>query len=142
VLVTFDTNVVGTGEYHAQIVVSGEDVEAVSVPVTLIAGDASAVTDRGERPGRLALETARPNPSAGMSAVMLALPNEARVELGVYDASGRRVRTLLSGTLSAGYHPQVWDGRDDGGRSLPTGLYLYKLNAAGQRLSQKVMLLR
>jgi len=142
VLVTFDTNVVDVGEYHARIVVSGEDVETVNVLVTLMAGDASAVTDRGDRPGRLALAAARPNPSAGLSSVTLALPSAGRVELGVYDASGRLVRTLLQGTLDAGYYPQAWDGRDESGRMLPTGLYLYKLNAAGQRLSQKVMLLR
>ena len=141
-LVTFDTNVVDVGEYHARIVVSGEDVATVDVPVTLVAGDASAVSGRDDRPLVMGLEAARPNPFAGSSAVMLALPNPARVELGVFDASGRRVRTLLSGTVGAGWHPQVWDGRDDGGRSLPAGVYLYKLSAEGRQLSQKVMLLR
>jgi hypothetical protein len=139
--VTFDTNVVTAGEYHARIVVSADRVAPVSVPVTLIAGESSAIGGR-ELPAHLALEPARPNPFAGASALTFGVPGPARVELGVFDASGRSVRTLLNGTVPGGWYHETWDGRDDGGRDLPAGVYLYKLNAQGRQLTQKIMLLR
>jgi hypothetical protein len=139
--VTFDTNVVTAGEYHARIIVSVDRLEPATVPVTLWAGDASAAPSR-DLSLVLALEPARPNPFAGTTAFAFALPHAGSVELGVFDANGRQVRVLLSGAIEAGVHRGIWDGRDDRGQDLPTGIYLYKLNAEGRQLTRKVTLLK
>ena len=52
---------------------------------------------------------------------------EARLE--IYDVLGQRVRLLAAGALSAGVHQISWDGRDDGGAALSTGVYYYRLSA-------------
>ena len=63
-----------------------------------------------------------------------------RVGLEIFDASGRRVRSLVRGMLAAGQHRMSWDGKDAAGRSVPSGRYLLRLQACGQQ--ETVFLLR
>lgn len=64
-----------------------------------------------------------PNPSPGRAWLDFQLPATGRIDVCVYDVLGRRVRTLLSGRLAAGFHRIQWDGRDDLGRDCPSGVY-------------------
>jgi len=89
---------------------------------------------------RLAMALA-PNPSRGAARVAWQLPAAGAVRLRVYDAGGRCVRTLVNSEMSAGRHTSVWDGRDDLGRTVAQGLYLYKLQTAGRTLTTKAVLL-
>ena len=65
-----------------------------------------------------------------------------RADLAVYDASGRRVTTLLNGPLTAGNHSIDWTGQDDYGRNMAAGIYFLKLNAGQRQAVQKVLLLK
>jgi hypothetical protein len=93
-------------------------------------------------PRELALSAPAPNPLRGSCWLRLALPREARVTLAIHDPQGRRVRTLLAGTLSAGRHPAVWDGRDDAGRAVAGGLYFVRLECEGRTLTRRIAALR
>jgi len=74
------------------------------------------------------LEIAGPNPFNPRTAVAFSLAVPGPVTLRIYDPSGRLVRTLAGGeTLSTGRHSFHWDGRDDGGRISPAGVYLCRL---------------
>jgi aminopeptidase N len=66
----------------------------------------------------------------------------ALVRLEVYDVMGRRVRTLVRQRKMAGYHRIEWNGLDDQGRQLPSGVYVYRLQLEGQSLEKKMILLR
>ena len=55
----------------------------------------------------------------------LAAPEQVRLQ--IYSASGRRVVSLLAGTLSAGRHEVVWNGRDQSGQAVASGQYFYRL---------------
>jgi hypothetical protein len=68
----------------------------------------------------------------------------AEVKLFVYDITGRRVREIFRGRLPAGdHHRRVWDGRDDGGKLVAAGVYLFMLDAGGSATAtQKVVLVR
>jgi aldose sugar dehydrogenase len=57
----------------------------------------------------------------------------------VFDAVGRPVRKLAAGTLDAGSHELVWNGRDDGGRELPAGAYFIKITDGGESLVSKIL---
>ena len=70
----------------------------------------------------------------------LARGGPARLEL--FDAGGRRVRTLLAGDLAAGDHEATWDGRDDRGRAVAAGAYVARLAGAGGGCSLGLTLLR
>jgi len=83
-----------------------------------------------------------PNPFNPETALRLELPQKGRVEVAVYDGAGQRVRTLVAGWLPAGSHTLHWDGRDEVGREVGSGVYLARLRAGGTEELQKMMLLR
>jgi hypothetical protein len=84
----------------------------------------------------------KPNPFNQATVISFSLAEEGRVALAIYDVSGRRVRTLVDGSLGRGVHRAVWDGRDDRGRRTGMGIYLCCLEEAdGSRLTRKIMLL-
>ena len=68
-----------------------------------------------------------PNPFNSHTAIPFGLPASGDVQLVVYDVVGQRVRALVSGGLEPGLHRIIWDGRDDGGRAVAAGVYLYRL---------------
>jgi hypothetical protein len=80
-----------------------------------------------------------PNPFNPTTAIKFDLPEAVRCDLSVYNLNGRKVRTLISEDIQAGYHRAVWDGRDDTGKELPGGIYFYKLSA-GDFSAQRRML--
>jgi len=81
-----------------------------------------------------------PNPFNPSTMIRFALPNAATAKLVVYDMLGREVRTLLNGNFDAGYHQIAWNGRNNEGVSVSTGMYLYRIEA-GSFVSTKKMLL-
>jgi plastocyanin len=83
-----------------------------------------------------------PNPFSTVTGIEYVLPRRTSVTLGVYDARGRRVATLASGTRSVGPHSAAWDGRTEEGRSAPAGIYFYRLEADGIAVTKKLVLVR
>ncbi|MCI0635393.1 MAG: carboxypeptidase regulatory-like domain-containing protein, partial [Actinobacteria bacterium] len=88
------------------------------------------------------LSPAAPNPSRGETTFALDLPRPADLSLAVFDASGRRVRTLAAGAFPQGRHAVSWDGRDDAGRAVPSGAFFARLEAGDVRRSTKILLTR
>jgi flagellar hook assembly protein FlgD len=64
------------------------------------------------------------------------------VRLGVFDLRGRLVATLVDEIVAAGRHEVTWNGRDDSGRELPSGVYLSRLEAGGQVVHGRMTLVR
>jgi hypothetical protein len=88
------------------------------------------------------LLSARPNPFAGATTLRFALAQQGRVDLRVFDASGRLVRTVASGIYAAGEHQVEWDGRNESGDRVVPGVYFYGFAADGRDLSRKIVVLR
>jgi hypothetical protein len=88
------------------------------------------------------LGEAYPNPFNPVTTIPFSLAREGRVTLDVYDALGRRVRTLFDGARPAGPQDMVWDGRDDDGRAVSSGVYFVRLDADGQTATRKVTILK
>jgi len=84
----------------------------------------------------------RPNPSPGCVTVSLSLPQPASLLLEVYDLQGAVVRTLARTTLPAGRQEFLWDGRDDFGHKVPSGVYLLRASAGSKSQTARVLLLR
>ena len=70
------------------------------------------------------------------------LPIEGKIEIVVYDLLGREVRTLVSDTRPPGKYSVTWDARDNNGRPLSTGIYLYRIRAGDFIKIRKMMLLK
>ena len=64
------------------------------------------------------------------------------MRLGIYTLTGQRVRLLVDGSLDAGWHEARWDGRDEAGRALGSGVYLCRLTVGGAVLCGKLTLVR
>jgi hypothetical protein len=90
----------------------------------------------------LGLGPAYPNPFNPGVTVDYMLPSNGQRSLRVYDAQGRLVRTLAEGSGRAGEHEARWDGRDDSGMRVVSGVYLVTLRFEGTVKSEKVVLLK
>jgi len=92
---------------------------------------------------KLVLSQNTPNPFNPITSIQFSVPDNAgAVELHVYNVSGRLVRTLVNDELTAGPHSVVWDGRDNNGRSLASGVYFAKLTAGDETAEKKMALLK
>jgi subtilisin-like proprotein convertase family protein len=104
------------------------------------AGDPTDAADA--LPEFLALGRNFPNPFNPKTMIRFDLPTTGRVDLAIYDVTGRRVATLAGGSMDAGFHEVEWLGRDDKGASLSSGVYFSRLAFDGQVLKSKMLLLK
>ncbi len=98
-----------------------------------------------ELPGRFSLPwigPAVPNPFNPATTISFYVPNESPVRMVIYDTAGRRVRTLMDGTVHAGRGQVVWDGQSDTGRPVASGIYFCSLVTEGGARTRKLVLLR
>ena len=90
-------------------------------------------------PGALVLA---PNPFRRALSMQFALPRNEVARVHVFDAAGRRVRTLVDAHLAAGSHSFSWNGRDSLGRSVAPGVYFVRLERADSAVTRRAVLLR
>jgi hypothetical protein len=92
--------------------------------------------------GKLVVEAAQPNPFNPTTTIAWAMPAAVPVRVTVHDSSGRVVRRLVDEVEIAGRHTAVWDGGDDAGRPVGSGVYFVKVVAGNETRTTKVMLAR
>jgi hypothetical protein len=100
------------------------------------------VEEAWNRPAISSLSVAYPNPFNPVITLRYDLAEEGEVRLTIYNVAGQVVRRLASGRQVAGRYTVVWDGRDDVGRVVATGVYLARLEAGAFRQTQKMLLLK
>ncbi len=83
-----------------------------------------------------------PNPFNASTTIEYSLPSAVEVNLEVYNILGQRVRTLKRGRTPAGEHRAVWDGRDDTGHAVSSGVYLIRLQTQTGQVVRKVMMIK
>lgn len=83
-----------------------------------------------------------PNPFNPSTRIEYTLPIERDVRLALYNVLGQEVRVLDAGLRQAGKYSLEWDGRDTNGRLMPTGVYVYRLEAGSVELKKKMLILR
>ena len=93
-------------------------------------------------PSDYALRPSAPNPFNAATVIGFDLPAPEYVRLEVFDVLGHRVRLLVSAPIGAGSHRVSWDGRDDTGRALSSGIYLYRLEAGDFGAVERMLLVR
>jgi hypothetical protein len=106
-------------------------------------GATTGVDDlEASRPRVLALSENVPNPFNPATRITVDVPGRMEVHVLVYDVSGRRVATLLSGLVEAGSYELSWQGRNEDGRPVASGLYFCRLEAEGRNLTRRMLLLK
>ena len=108
------------------------------VPVG-IAGDSPATPTPA---GHAILHPAAPNPFNPLTQIAYELPVAGEVSLVVYDATGRRVRVLQDGQMAAGSHRVTWDGSNDQGGSVASGVYFYRLETQQESSTRSMVLVK
>lgn len=83
-----------------------------------------------------------PNPFNPTTQIKYDLPEDALVNISIYDVMGRMIRSLSYGQKSAGYHSLQWDATNDIGESVSAGMYIYTIQAGDYRATKKMVLLK
>jgi hypothetical protein len=83
-----------------------------------------------------------PNPFNPETRIRFELPARGRAQLRIYSVKGQVIRTLIEKDMAAGPHSIRWDGRDDLGQSVASGVYFYSLSTPSVKESRKMILLR
>ena len=118
-----------------------DDFDPVWSPQTFI--PQTEVADNGRStPFANRLDPGYPNPFNAATAVPFHLAQSAWTELAVFDALGRKVRTLYRGVRTAGEYRALWDGTDDRGSSAASGTYFLRLRAGDWSQARKLSLIR
>ncbi|MSS72259.1 MAG: T9SS type A sorting domain-containing protein [Candidatus Latescibacteria bacterium] len=76
------------------------------------------------------------------TSIRFSVPEAGLVQLRIYDVAGRVVRMLMAGAQGAGRFQVAWDGTDEAGRRVASGVYFYRLEASGATLTRKMLLLK
>ncbi len=108
---------------------------------TKMAPSSGAVGDPEGMPVVSGLRRLWPNPTSGTIAVTYAIAGAGRVQLDVYDVSGRLVRRLVDGERRAGTETVVWNGKSEAGSGVKDGVYFTRLTGPGVRATRRVILL-
>ena len=94
-------------------------------------------------PDRVVLHQNTPNPFNPATRIRFSLPNRSRVELKIYDITGREVATLVSGELEASArHEYNWYGKTGSGEDVGSGVYFYRLDTGKESQTKKMVLIR
>jgi hypothetical protein len=88
------------------------------------------------------LFAAKPNPTSGPACITYSLGHPGHVSLKLYDITGRLVAVLQEGEKRTGTFSVIWDGRDNKGHTLPSGIYLYRLETEYSKAVNKLVFLR
>jgi hypothetical protein len=134
-----DFRVIGTGDPAIRLAeVDARDIRNRAVEIQHGIGE----QQQQQAPTITALLPAQPNPFRRQTALAFTLARSGQVELSVYSVDGRKQRTLIRGVQNAGIHNVVWDGLDEGGARVPTGVYYARLVTAQGTQSQPLTLVK
>jgi hypothetical protein len=136
---TFDADGLIEGDYMANIVITSNGGDPVTVPVTLHVSD-TGVEERIS--SELVLFGNYPNPAGPATRIFFSIPEPGRARVSIYDVSGRVVDTIDSQMLPAGRHELAWDGRSRSGEAVSSGVYFYRLEAAGESRASKLLVIK
>jgi len=112
---------------------------------TVLVGKSESIKEQLESipPKELSLGQNYPNPFNPLTAIPVSIPVITEIKLKIYDILGKEVKTLYAGSLTPGRHFFHWNGRDERGNTLATGVYFYRLSTStGMVLTHKMILLK
>lgn len=93
-------------------------------------------------PASASLSQNSPNPFNAATQIEYTLDRDGIVQLAVFNILGQRVATLENSFQPAGNHITIWDGRDDDGRDIPSGIYFARMTTSDAAMTRKMVLLR
>ena len=105
-------------------------------------GSVTSVEQPSVLPSEYSLAQNYPNPFNPETRIRYSLSQSSRVVLKIFNMLGQEVRTLLDEHKPAGSFEVSWDGKNDAGQRVPSGVYLYQIHAQGKVMTKKMTLLQ
>jgi len=102
----------------------------------------SSVEKETVLPTTFALHQNYPNPFNATTQIVCELPHLARIQIEIYNVRGQKVAVLFDGEESAGIHRVEWNGKDDYGNDVASGIYFYRLTSADYKSEKKMLLMK
>ena len=102
----------------------------------------TAVNEDISLPQAIKITGNSPNPFNPSTTISYSLSSSSQTELTIYSSTGQKIRSLVSSSQTAGMHSIVWDGRDDSGHAVTSGVYFSRLITGKQTATGKMLLLR
>jgi hypothetical protein len=147
-MTTSDTTLLTTPDYggeHSFFVRASNDCGPGESSDTCVITLPTDIEDEGQSAGlprEFALGQNYPNPFNPETRIDFALPRSSRVHLEIVNMLGRTVRVLVDRRMPAGHHSVIWDGADESGKIVSSGVYFYRMKAGSFSTSRKMLLMR
>jgi Tol biopolymer transport system component len=81
-----------------------------------------------------------PNPFQSRTTIRYSIPAQGKASLKIYDITGRQIRTLMNGIIKSGIYSAIWNGKDERGKKVASGIYFIELKTDKQRMQRKIIL--
>ena len=129
---------------HSEIADGSRKKDSYESPEYRALKSGAAVTSalRRELPTKTALHQSYPNPANPVSTIAFDLVDNSRVTLVIYDVAGRVVKRLADESMTGGPYAFEWDGRNERGEGVATGVYFYRLRAGSFNETRKLVLVK
>jgi hypothetical protein len=141
---TFNVNFAPTQqmEYNGELTITSDDPFALSTIIPLHGIGGIVANEDPVNPVITALNGNYPNPFNPTTSISFSVREKMPVELVIYNMLGQKVRTLVDGPMDPGNHSVVWNGRDNNGRSVASGVYFFKMHAGKYTSTKKMILMK
>jgi hypothetical protein len=130
--------------YRSQLLwnnfMANPEIQTALTAVGFVPDSTTDVVDGKDLNYSFKLDGNYPNPFNPFTIIRFELPQNQLVRVKIYDALGREVKNLLENELPRGTNEVLWDGKNDNGFSLPSGVYIYRIESNGSILSSKMIL--
>ena len=111
-----------------------------SAEIAAFSADLDDTAKKIETPGSFNLEQNYPNPFNPTTSIRYTIEADAQVKLSVYNVLGQEVRSLVNGAQTAGQYTASWDGRNQAGQLVPSGMYYYRIEAGDFTMTRSMLL--
>jgi flagellar hook assembly protein FlgD len=131
-----DDNDYGSSHSQQQGLNNGSTFQFATVHITTSDADEAEIAAPGIKIKNY------PNPFNPQTAISFELAQTEMVNIDIYNIKGQRINTLSSQRYSAGEHSVIWNGNDDYGNRMPSGLYFYRIVTDSSSATAKMMLMK
>ncbi len=139
------TDRVASGQYGVYAFQMDDDgIAGYFDNIVVTSGEELAIgpQDNSEIPKSFSLNQNYPNPFNPTTTISFDLTQSENVSLDIFNMNGQFVRNLISGNYGPSHYSIIWDGKNNRGRIVPAGLYLYTISNGSQRVSKKMIFLK
>jgi hypothetical protein len=130
------------GDYSGTVTIYSNDSDEEEVIIQLYGDTETLSVDEIPIPEKFTLHQNYPNPFNPVTTLRYDLPEDALVNITIYDMMGRVVKTLINDQQTAGYRSLQWNATNDAGLPVSAGIYLYMIQAGDFRQTKKMVLLK